>query len=140
MASDLTVIVQTALRRYAVRRDDILEIKLVANPAGLPIADEHGRTCIAVELGPLLDPADQSTHTRRHALIVPLRRRLVALLTDRVESLQEHAGIEALPALLRAQLREPWAIGALLLGSDLIVQLDLRAVARTALALRSGER
>ncbi len=140
MANHLTLIVQTARRRYAVSRDDVLDIRLVGGAGDLPLADDQGRACLGVELGPLLDPDDQSALRRRRALVVPLRRQLVALLADRVESFHEHARIEALPALLAARLRQPWATGALLLDTDLIVQLDLRAVARTALALQSNQR
>src|SRR5262245_47130123 len=112
MADQLTLIVQTARRRYAVRRDDVLDIKIVAGATDLQ-ADELGRAYVGVELGPLLDPADQSTHARRRALVVPLRRQLVALIADEVELFQEPIRIEALPPLLATQLRQPWAIGAL---------------------------
>jgi chemotaxis signal transduction protein len=139
MVSHLTLIVQTAQHRYAVRRDDVLDIKLVNGTADLHADDAQGRAYIGIELGPLLDPSDQSSLTRRRALVVPLRRRLVALLADRVESFHEHARIEALPALLAAQLRQPWATGAFVLDSDLIIQLDLRAVAHTALAAQFNE-
>lgn len=139
MVSHLTLIVQTARHRYAVRRDDVLDIKLVTGAADLQSDDTQGRAYIGIELGPLLDPSDQSSLTRRRALVVPLRDRLVALMADRVELFHEHAGIEALPALLAAQLRQPWAIGAFVLDSDLIIQLDLRAVAHTALTAQLDE-
>ena len=44
-----------------------------------------------------------------------------------------------LPALLRERLQQPWAIGALELDDDLIVKLDLRAVARSAMLGYAGE-
>jgi hypothetical protein len=69
-----------------------------------------------------------------------LRRRYIALLVDYVEDFFEQARSVPLPALMRAQLREPWATGALMLDDDLIVQLDLRAVARSALLNHAGER
>jgi hypothetical protein len=133
MPNDLILIVCTARHRYAVRRDDLSEIKLVANASDMP-NDERGRPCIGVELGALLDPDDHSPLTRRRALIVPLRRRLVALLADRVESFQERSHIVALPTLIAARLSQPWAVGALMVDTEVIVQLDLRAVARSALA------
>lgn len=139
MSSHLTLIVQTARRRYAVRRDEVQDIKLIAGAGDLP-SDDQGRVCVGVELGPLLDPDDRSTLARHRALVVPLRRGLVALLADRVESFHENARIEALPDLLAARLHPPWATGALLLDSELIVQLDLRAVARSALDLRADHR
>lgn len=140
MADHLLLIVRTALRRYAVRRDDVLEIKLVDDVADFPTDDPAGRSSLGVELGPLLDPSDCSVLTRRRALIVPLRRRLIALLADHVELFEENVRIDPLPILLREQLRQPWAIGALLLDTDLVVQIDLRAIARTALASRLPER
>lgn len=139
MAGHLLLLVRTALHRYIVSREDVLELKLVSGAADLQVDDPHGRACVGAELGPLLDPADQSGLKRRHALIIPLRRRLVALLADQVELFQEHARIEPLPALLKEHLRQPWAIGALLLDTDVIVQLDLREVARTVLLRQPSE-
>jgi hypothetical protein len=139
MPNDVLLIVRTALRRYAVRRDDLLDIKLVAEPADLRAGGLFDRNCVGVELGPLLDPADQSAKFRRRALIVPLRRRYIALLVDYVDSFLERAVCAPLPALLRARMRQPWAVGALALDDDLIVQIDLRAVARSALVNYSGE-
>jgi hypothetical protein len=44
-----------------------------------------------------------------------------------------------LPTLLRERLQQPWAVGALVLDDDLIVKLDLRAVARSAMLHYAGE-
>jgi len=138
MLSDMTLIVRTARHRYAVRRDDVSEIKLVADASAMA-NDEGGRPYLGIELGPLLDPEDRSSLARRRALVIPLRRRLVALLADRVESFQENAQVVMLPELIGARLREPWVIGALVLDNEVIIQLDLRAVARSALAQRSSD-
>src|SRR3954453_7150625 len=139
MASDVLLVVRTALSRYAVRHDDLFEVKLIADPAELRAGGLFNRPCIGVELGPLLDPSDQSMLTRRRALIVPLRRRYVALLVDYVDTFLERAASVPLPALLRERLRQPWAIGALVVDDDLIVKLDLRAVARSAMLNYTGE-
>ena len=136
MLVDLMLIIRTARHRYAIRRDDLLEIRLVPNVSAMP-CDEHGYPYLGIELGPLLDPSDCSDLTRRRALVVPLRRRLVALLADSVESFHEYAPAAPLPELLGARLSQPWAIGALVLDDEVIVQLDLRAVARSALAYSS---
>lgn len=133
MASDVLLIVRTARCRYAVQHDDISEVKLIADPAELRAAGLYNRPCLDVELGPLLDPADQSTLVRRRALIVPLRRRYVALLVDYVDTFLERTAGVPLPTLLRERLQQPWAIGALTLDDELIVKLDLRAVARSAM-------
>ena len=132
------LIVYTARHRYAVQRGDVLEIKLVADAAAMP-RDERGRPYLGFELGELLDPADRSELTRRRALVVSLRRRKVALLADQVDSFQEQAQIVALPELLGARLSQPWAIGALVLDGEVIVQIDLQALARSALARSSSD-
>src|SRR3954466_7868477 len=139
MASDVLLIVRTAHCRYAVRHDDLFEVKLIAAPTELRDGKLFNRPCIGVELGPLLDPADQSMLTRRRALIVPLRRRYVALLVDYVDTFLERSAAVPLPALLRERLQQPWAIGALALDDDLIVKIDLRAVARSAMLSYVGD-
>jgi hypothetical protein len=133
MATTVLMIVKTALRRYAVRRDDLLDVKMTQAGDVLQVEGASDREYIGFELGPLLDPADHSGLKRRRALIVPLRRRYIALMVDYIETFLEQADSIPLPALLRDRLREPWAVGALVLEDDLVVQLDLRAVARTAL-------
>ena len=138
MPTDLMLIVRTARRRYAVRRDDVMEIKLVADATAMP-RDERGQPYIGIELGMLLDPADRSELRRRRALVVSLRRRKIALLADEVDSFQEHTHTIALPELLGARLSQPWAIGALVLDDEVIVQIDLLAVARSALARSSND-
>ena len=139
MASDVLLIVRTALCRYAVQHDDLFEVKLIADLAELRAGGLYNRPCLGVELGPLLDPSDQSTLIRRRALIVPLRRRYVALLVDYVDTFLERAASVPLPTLLRERLQQPWAVGALVLDDDLIVKLDLRAVARSAMHHYAGE-
>jgi hypothetical protein len=139
MPNDLLLIVRTALRRYAVSRDDLFDVKLVADLADLRAGGLFERACIGVELGPLLDPSDRSMQGRRRALIVPLRRRYVALLVDYVDTFLERATSAPLPELLRQRLLQPWAVGALVLDDDLIVRLDLRAVARSAMLHHAGE-
>jgi len=133
MLAEMLLIVHTARHRYAVRRTDVSEIKFVGDSSVMP-CDERGQPYIGVELGPVLDPGDQSAGKRRHALIVLLRRRRVALLAERIESFQEQAGTVALPELFKACLEQPWAIGALVIDGEVVVQLDLLAVARSALA------
>jgi len=139
MPSDVLLIVRTALCRYAVHYADLSEVKLIADPAELRANGLHNRPCLGVELGPLLDPFDQSTLIRRRALIVPLRRRYVALLVDYVDTFLERAASVPLPALLRERLQQPWATGALALDDELIIKLDLRAVARSAMLRSAGE-
>jgi len=139
MASNVLLIVRTALRRYAVSRDDLFDVKLVADLVDLRAGGLFERACVGVELGPLLDPSDRTVLTRRRALIVPLRRRYVALLVDYVDTFLERATSVPLPALLGERLGQSWAVGALALDDDLIVMLDLRAVARSAMLTHAAE-
>jgi chemotaxis signal transduction protein len=132
MAAPLLLLVRTALRRYAIRRDDLAALRLVSGAHDLA-ADESGKPFVAADLGALLDPLDRSTAPRRSALVVPLRRRSVALLVDAVEDLLERAAPGPLPPLLTRHLREPWSAGTLVVGEELLVLLDIRAVARSAL-------
>ena len=137
MSISLLLIVRTARHRYAIRRDDVMEIKLVNNVTAMP-RDERSQPYIGFELGPLLDLADHSAMERRRALVVPLRRRKVALLVDRIDSFEQDAQVMPLPELLGARLNQPWALGALLIDDQVIVQIDLWAVARSALARGSS--
>jgi hypothetical protein len=138
MATTVLMIVNTAIRRYAVRRDDLLDVKMAQSGDSFYMEGSLDRPYIGFELGPLLDPADCSTLKRRRALIVPLRRRYIALMVDYIETFLEQADSIPLPALLRERLDQPWAVGALILEDDVVVQLDLRAVARSALLGYSG--
>lgn len=127
------LIMRTARHRYATLHSDIAEMRLVFDPAALEAEGAFDRPCMNVELGPLLDPADHSRQRRRHALFIPLRRRYVALLVDSVETFLEQSDASPLPALLHEQLGQPWAIGALCYEDQPVVQIDLRAVARSAM-------
>jgi hypothetical protein len=126
------LLAQTARRRYAVRRDDVLAIELIGEEGPGQHVDARGNAYIGCELGALIDPADCSAQPRRRALLVTLRRRMVALLVDHVELVETDAPV-ALPALLAERLRQPWAVAALMIDGELVVQLDIRALARSAL-------
>lgn len=138
MTSAALLIVRTARHRYAIRRDDLADMRLLHQHADLADAAHFPQPCVGAELGALLDPADQSSQRRRHALLVPLRRRYVALLVDQVETMLEQGGGVPLPALLAERLREPWARGVLQHDDELLIVLDLRAIARSALLARSN--
>lgn len=139
MTANLMLIVRTPARRYAVRRDDVFDIRCIPAFAALDDHARFERPIIGVELGALLEATAAPASTRRHALLVPLRRVFVALLVDAVETFLERGACAPLPALIREQLAWPWAIGALPLDDELILQLDLRAIARSVLLNRSPE-
>jgi chemotaxis signal transduction protein len=132
----MLLIIRTAQHRYIVRREDVATLRAM-------MRGDDGRredadpSVIAVELGPLIDPADVSTVQRRHALIIPLRRRNIALLVDAVDTIVEYADVQPLPPLLRERLREPWTTGVLLINDQPVVQLDVRAIARSVLLQRT---
>ena len=126
----MLLVVKTARHRYAVRRDELLDIRIAQGA----FAPEYP----GFELGPVLDPGDRSGAKRWRALIVPMRRRTIALYIDDIETFLEHASCLPLPGLLRERLQQPWVVGALMLGDDPVLQLDLRAVARSALLSASS--
>lgn len=132
----MLLIARAAEHAYAIRRADLLEIRLVASGQSLN-TDQHGRPCEQVELATLF--AYSATPARqRRALIVPLRRRLVALLVDEIEAVEVATSPSPLPELLRTRLNPPWSVGALLLGDELIVQIDVRAIAMSYVANRAS--
>ena len=131
------ILVKTARHRYAVRRDQLLDIK-IAQSGHAPLSEvspEQGYS--SVELGPLLDPADCSSARRQRALVVSAPRRPIAFLVDEVEAFLEHASCLPLPTLLGNRLQKPWAVGALILDDAVVLQLDLHAVAHSALCSES---
>lgn len=129
----LLLVVKTARHRYVVRRDELLDIKIVQVDRAPRPDSASASEYLGFELGPLLDPGDRSGAKRQRALIVPMRRRTIALFVDDIETFLEHTSCLPLPGLLRERLQKPWVAGALTLGDDLVLQLDLRAVARSAL-------
>jgi hypothetical protein len=138
MANNVLMVVKTAMHRYVVRRDDLLDVKMARTGDILQVDGLTDRPYLGFQLGQLLDPSDRSALSRFRALVVPLRRRYVALLVDNVETFLEHAEVLPLPELLRQRLQQPWATGALIMEDNLIIQLDLRAVARSALLAHPG--
>ncbi|GIW03130.1 chemotaxis protein CheW [Roseiflexus sp.] len=135
----MLLIVRTTRHRYIVPREDVATLRAVNRRPGNDHETYENQSSITVELGALLDPEDVSTMQRRHALIIPLRRRTIALLVDAVDNLVDHAAVQPLPPLLRERLREPWATGALIVDEHPIVQLDVRAIARSVLLRRTHD-
>lgn len=140
----LLLMVQTTAHRYIVRREQILELRLVTRVSDVEREDERGKPVIGSDLGLLLDPQDESNATRRHALIVPTRRRSVGLLVDRVDDVytNEDAAqnqVHKLPVLLVRRLARPWFMGVVIYEDTPVLVLDLRQIAQDALIQRSEE-
>jgi hypothetical protein len=134
---EMLLIVRTAQHRYIVRREDVATLRAMTRGGSGDGREDADPSVIAVELGPLIDSSDVSTAQRRHALIIPLRRRNIALLVDAVDTIVDHADVQPLPQLLRERLHEPWATGVLLIDDQPVVQLDVRAIARSILLQRT---
>ena len=128
MGNATLLLVQTAYRQYAIRNDDVYAIRAV-NTKLPPSAQER-----YIELGPMFDPTDVSDTTRRHAMLVPLRRKLLLFLVDRIDQFESPPAISALPKLIADHLKQPWAVGVVPLEDRMIVLLDLRAIARSVLS------
>ena len=133
----MLLIVRTAQHRYIVRREDVATLRAMTRSGSGDGREDADPSVIAVELGPLIDSSDVSTAQRRHALIIPLRRRNIALLVDAVDTIVDHVDVQPLPQLLRERLHEPWATGVLLINDQPVVQLDVRAIARSILLQRT---
>lgn len=132
MSHCTVLLAQTARQRYAIKRDDVLSIELIGEEGPGQHFDARGNAYIGVELGALINPADRSMQKRQRALLVTLRRRVIALLVDHVE-LVEVDKVVALPALIAERLQQPWSVAALMIEDTLVIQLDIRALARSAL-------
>ncbi|EFO79743.1 hypothetical protein OSCT_2428 [Oscillochloris trichoides DG-6] len=114
---------------FGVVQSQVETVGLV-DPADPP-ADMHGRSLVCRELGPMLGTPPQPLPTRRHALIVALRRRSVALLIDRIDSLylENQPEIQMLAPLLAQRLARPWFLGAVIYQDAPLLLLDLRRIA-----------
>lgn len=130
MSTDSTLLleVSTAARRYLVPRAHLDHLAQVA-PGAQPGPHDATRPQIARELGPLLDRIDVGAPGRRHALIVRLRRRSVALLVERAEALGAPGFVQPLDPLLARRLARPWVLGAIVLDQAPVLVLDLRRIA-----------
>jgi chemotaxis signal transduction protein len=134
-STGLLLTICTTRHRYIVCRDQILEIRLITRSADLERPDERGHPLVSAELGKLLDPQDLRSNARRHALIIPTRRRGVALLVERVEDFsQQTAGeVQPLAPLLRQRLARPWFMGTVVCDDTPVLVLDLRQIAQDVL-------
>jgi hypothetical protein len=120
--------VRTSGRRYLVPRSHVDHLDQVADTT-LPATDARGRAVISRDLGSLLDPSDLDAPGRRHALTLVLRRRTVALLVARAESLAAPGPIQPLGPLVIARLARPWLLGAVIIADQPVLVLDLRRIA-----------
>jgi hypothetical protein len=127
----MLIIVQTAVRRYAVRRGDVTSMLPVHSEADILALGSPQHPALPIELGAWFDPADQLLAPRRHALVVPLRRRPIVFQVERVEQALENPVIQPIPELITKGLREVWALGVIDYEQQLAVLIDLRAVARS---------
>jgi chemotaxis signal transduction protein len=137
---DATIVllaIETAHHRYLVRRELIRGMRTVASTADLERPDERGRPVVGRELGPLLDATDQPQRARRHALLVPLRRRSVALLVERVAETihctDPAAELHPLPPLLARSLAHEWIDGVLLRDTQPVLVLNVWRIAQHVL-------
>lgn len=150
----LLLMVSTHLHRYAVRRDHIRELRMVASETGSlakpPSHSEHrgpdehrdpesshpeelsSQVVMCCELAPLLDPNDASMSRRRHALIVASEQGGVVFLVERVEEMYHEHRVtwRPLPALIAKRLARAWFLGVVLVDETVLLVLDLRQMAR----------
>lgn len=135
--ADMLLTIRSSTQRYVVRRDHVRELRLILSDDDLEQPDERGKALICCELDDLLSGHQSYSVSRRHALIVHLRRRSVALLIDRIEDARPTGELEAdirpLPALLARRLERPWFLGVLIRDETPLLVLDLRQIAQDVL-------
>jgi chemotaxis signal transduction protein len=135
--ADMFLTIRSNAQRYIVRRDHVRELRLILSEADLEQPDERGKALIYCELDHLLSGHESYNISRRHALIVHLRRRSVALLIDRIEDARPTADLEdhvrPLPTLLARRLARPWFLGVLMRNEIPLLVLDLRQIAQDVL-------
>ncbi|NNJ09316.1 hypothetical protein EKD04_003140 [Chloroflexales bacterium ZM16-3] len=130
VSHDSTILgVETGRRRYAITPAQVDHIGLL-DPKGEP-SDQHGRMLICRDLGPLLGGDATTIAGRYHAITVSLRRRSVALMIDRIDSLDGEGPLEIQPLapLLSRHLARPWFLGAVVYQGEPLLLLDLRRIA-----------
>ena len=120
MVEQQLFLLDTHLYRYLVPKSDIAALQTV-----------DGWSPYIFDLGALLDPCDQMTRRRGAGLVTPLRRKQLVFVVERIDLLEHAPPQSPLPGLLAPQLTQPWASGAREIAGQLVIQLDLRAVART---------
>lgn len=131
----MLITLQTHLHRYVAHSESAYQLRIVPAGAAPPERGADGRPLVAAELGPLLNRHDASPPARRHALLVPLRRRSVLLMFDAAGELSPHSvELRPLPPLLAARLPHAWVRGVCAADDDLMLVLDLRAIAQHAAA------
>ncbi|NJL33197.1 MAG: hypothetical protein HC893_04255, partial [Chloroflexaceae bacterium] len=119
LSAHMLLSVEVAGAMYVVQREHIGAMRGIFRPADLEYPDEHGRPMLTRRLADLFALTDSAAPppTRQHALIVPTRRRSVALLVDRVDELDLSGAlinnIQPLPDVLARRLGRPWFSGVL---------------------------
>jgi chemotaxis signal transduction protein len=135
--ADMLLTIRSSTQRYVVRRDHVRELRLMLSDDDLERPDERGKALICCELDQVLHGYESYRLSRRHALIVHLRRRSVALLIDRIEDARPTTELEAdmcpLPTLLSRRLARPWFLGVLVRDEIPLLVLDLRQIAQDVL-------
>lgn len=130
MADETLLLVHTPRQRFLASNADIYTIR-----AGL-VEQEPAPNVVQIGLGAFFDPADVSMLKRQHGMVVPLRRKEITFLVDRIDLLEIRPQRYELPPLLVSRLRAPWALGAFAIDDQLVVHLDMRALARSVLSAK----
>lgn len=129
--SALILTFQTCQQRYALRHHQEIELRYVSARDVLNDTDSRGRPLLSADLCTLLDPADREVWLRRCALVVPLRRRSVALRCNALNELNDvvETSFKPLPPLLVQRLPHTWFSGLYLQDAEPMLLLDLRQIA-----------
>lgn len=139
IAADLLMVVRAGQRRYLVLRDHVDQIQLIDH-TGLPAQDARGRPIIGCALSDLLGLGQAPIARRQHALLVAQRRRSVAIIVERIETLEAAGRLDQQPLapFLSQSLARPWFLSAAIYEGEPVLLLDLRRIAMDVAIAEKG--
>lgn len=136
LSPDTLLRVTTATAPYLVAARHVSRL-LRATYATLPTHDERGKLVLGYILDTALGEDATPAHAPQHALLIPLRRRSVALLVQTIDStpLTIH-DIQPVPPLVQSLVRHSHLRGVCSIDNTAVLVLDVRSIAHDMLMQR----
>ncbi len=136
LSPDTLLHVTTATAPYLVVARHVSRL-LRATYATLPTHDERGKLIIGYILDTALGEDATPAYAPHHALLLPLRRRSVALFVQTIDSTPlTIADIQSVPPLVQSLVRHAHLRGVCSLDNAAVLVLDVRTIAHDILMQR----